>query len=68
MEKVGKEKVVESIKEILPVTWESHFFMESGPDYGKLNKGSKLLVEFKFNVVEGKRMKQKRSLMNSSTS
>jgi hypothetical protein len=62
MERVGEEKVVESIKEILPITWESHSFMESGPDHGKLNKGSKLLVEFKLNVVEGKKDEAKMKL------
>jgi hypothetical protein len=57
-----KEKnVVESIEEILPLTWEApRSHLER--DYGNLDKGTKLLVEFKNEVVKGEEKNAKEKL------
>jgi len=59
-----KEKsVVEKVVEVLPSTWEvPQSYWGSKEDYGNLSKGTKLLVEFKNEVMKGNEENAKEKL------
>jgi hypothetical protein len=59
-----KEKsVVEKVVEVLPSTWEvPQSYWGSKGDYGNLSKGTKLLVEFKNEVIKGNEENAKEKL------